>query len=192
VRPALERPSLAAQWLVGLLAGVAGLGLLYSMLVGRAGDEPQTADAEERRGYYLSDATLTEMGADGHPRLIVRAKSIEQQLADQSVVLTDLKLDYRTDTNGLWTVTSDGGRMPPDRQSLLLAGNVVVKGRDARGSPEVHTDTLSYDTTTNVIQTSDVVSIRFGRNDLRGRGLRANLNRGTLQLESNVHGRFQP
>ena len=177
---------------MGLLAGVAGLGLIYSLLVGRGGDDPETTDTEERRGYYLTDAMLTEMGADGHPRLVVRAKNIEQQLSDQSVLLTDLKLDYRTDANGLWTVTSDGGRMPPDRRSLLLSGNVVVSGRDARGAPEVHTDTLSYDTTTNMIQTSDIVSIRFGHNDLRGRGLRANLNSGTLQLESNVNGRFQP
>ena len=82
--------------------------------------------------------------------------------------------------------------MPPDRRSLLLFGDVVVTGRDARGAPQVHTETLAYDTETNVIQTSDVVSIRFGRNDLRGRGLRANLNTGRLQLESNINGRFQP
>jgi hypothetical protein len=36
------------------------------------------------------------------------------------------------------------------------------------------------------------VNIRFGHNDLRGRGLRANLNSGTLQLEANINGRFQP
>ena len=77
-----------------------------ALLAGRGGDEPQTTDAEERRGYYLTDATLTEMGADGTPRLVVRAKNIEQQLSDQSVLLTDLKLDYRTDTNDIWTVTS--------------------------------------------------------------------------------------
>ena len=82
--------------------------------------------------------------------------------------------------------------MPPDRRSLLLSGDVVVSGSTRRGAPVIHTDTLSYDTTTNLIQTADPVDIRFGRHDLRGRGLRANLNSGTLQLESNVNGRFQP
>jgi LPS export ABC transporter protein LptC len=67
-----------------------------------------------------------------------------------------------------------------------------VSGSTRRGAPVVHTDTLSYDTTTNVIQTADPVDIRFGRTDLRGRGLHANLNSGTLRLESNVNGRFQP
>ena len=187
-----ERPPLAAQWFLWILASVAGLGLLYAMLSGRDRDDTEATDTEERRGYYLTDATLTEMGADGHPRLVVRARSIEQQLSDQSVLLKDLKLDYRTETNEMWTVTSKDGRMPPDRQSLLLEGDVVVTGATRRGSPVIHTDTLSYDTATNLIQTSDVVNIRFGHNDLRGRGLRANLNSGTLQLESNINGRFQP
>jgi LPS export ABC transporter protein LptC len=192
MRPPAERPPLAAQWFLWILAIIAGLGLLYAILSDRDRDDTETTGTEERRGYYLTDATLTEMGPDGHPRLVVRAKLIEQQLSDQSVLLKDLKLDYRTDTNEMWTVTSHGGRMPPDRRSLLLAGDVVVTGSTRRGSPEIHTDTLSYDTATNLIQTSDVVNIRFGHNDLRGRGLRANLNSGTLQLESNINGRFQP
>jgi LPS export ABC transporter protein LptC len=192
MRPPAERPPLAAQWFLWILASIAGLGLLYTMFSSRDRDDTEATGAEQRRGYYLTDATLTEMGPDGHPRLVVRAKSIEQQLSDQSVLLSDLKLDYRTETNEMWTVTSDDGRMPPDRRSLLLSGDVVVTGSTSRGSPVIHTDTLAYDTDTNVIQTSDVVNIRFGHNDLRGRGLRANLNRGTLQLESNINGRFQP
>ena len=192
MRPPAERPPLTAQWVLWILASIAGLGLLYALLSGRDRDDTETAGTEERRGYYLTDATLTEMGADGHPRIVVRAKLIEQQLSDQSVLLKDLKLDYRTDTNEMWTVTSHDGRMPPDRRSLLLSGDVVVTGTTRRGSPEILTDTLSYDTATNLIQTSDIVNIWFGHNDLRGRGLRANLNSGTLQLESNINGRFQP
>jgi LPS export ABC transporter protein LptC len=192
VRPPADRSTLAGQWFVGVLAALAGLGLLYAMLTDRGREEPAAANAEERRGYYLSDATLTEMGADGQPRLAVRAKQIEQQLADESVRLETLKLDYRTESDGLWTVTADAGRMPPDRGSLLLSGNVVVQSRDSARGPEVHSETLAYDTRTNTISTSDIVNIRFGHNDLRGRGLEADLNTGKLRLESNVDGRFVP
>jgi len=192
VRSAAERPSVAAQWIVRLVASLAGLVLLYEFLSGRGNDDAEIQSAEEKRGYYVHDATLTEMGPDGQPKLVVRARDIEQQLSDQSVLLADLKLDYRTEANGLWTVTADRGRMPPDRTSLLLAGDVVVASRDQPNGPVVHTETLSYDTTSNLIQTSDVVNIRFGRNDLRGRGLRANLNTGTLRLESSINGRFHP
>ena len=140
----------------------------------------------------MVDATLTEMGADGKPRMVVHAAKIEQQLEDDSVVMRDLKLDYVTGKAGSWTVTAASGRMPPDRSSLLLAGDVTVTGRSERGSPVIVTDRLTYDTIANFIQTPEFVSIRFGRHVLGARGLRANLNAGTLRLESNVNGRFTP
>ena len=94
---------------------LAGTVLLFELLAGR-GREPLGPDTgAERRGYYMEDATLTEMGADGQPRIVVHARDIEQQVADESVVLNDLKLDYTTGKAGRWTVTAKHGRMPPDR-----------------------------------------------------------------------------
>jgi len=177
---------------VTLAGSAAGLALLYGMFGAPGGDDLETGSADEQRGYYLVDATLTEMGADGAPRVVVRAKSIEQQLADQSVLLSDLSLDYRTEASGTWTVTARQGRMPPDRGSLLLSGNVMVTGTEVHGTAVIRTDRLAYDTTTSVIQTADPVSVRFGAHELRGRGMRVVLNDGTLRLESNVHGRFNP
>ena len=65
-------------------------------------------------------------------------------------------------------------------------------GSEDQGSPVIVTDRLTYDTTADYIQTPEFVSIRFGNHVLGGRGLRANLNTGTLRLESNVNGRFTP
>jgi LPS export ABC transporter protein LptC len=176
--------------LIILAAVLAGLVLLYGLLVGRGRDDLGTEQAEEQRGYYLEDATLTEMGADGKPRITVRAANIEQQLADDSVELTDLRLDYATGNSAGWTVTAERGRMPPSRTSLLLSGDVTVKSDAERGSPVIVTDQLSYDTDANFIQTAEPVSIKFGKHVLAGRGLRVNLNSKTLRLESNVHGHF--
>lgn len=177
--------------MVTVAASAAGLALLYG-LFGAPGDDFETSRADEQRGYYVLDATLTEMGADGTPRVVVHAKSIEQQLADQSVLLSDLSLDYKTQSSGTWTVTANQGRMPSDRGSLLLSGDVKVTGTEARGSAVIRTDRLAYNTTSSVIQTADPVSVTFGEHELRGRGLRVVLNDGTLRLESNVHGRFNP
>jgi len=108
------------------------------------------------------------------------------------VLLSDLSLDYRTAASGTWMVTARQGRMPPDRGSLLLSGDVTVRGTEARGTAVIRTDRLAYNTTSSVIQTADPVSVSFGKHELRGRGLRVVLNDGTLRLESNVHGRFNP
>lgn len=177
--------------IAGAAAVAAGL-LAYGLLSDRDQDEIERTEADEDRGYYLTQATLTELGADGSPRIVLRADAIEQRLSDDSVLLSGLEIDYRTPEAGLWTVTADHGRMPVDRGSLLLSGDVLVKGDEARGSAVIRTDNLAYDTSSSVIQTADPVAVQFGDHQLEGRGLRIVLNDGTLRLESNVHGLFNP
>lgn len=192
MRSAAQRKSLLIRRVLAAGATVAGFALLYGLLIAPGDDEIESAMADEQRGYYLRDATMTEMGTDGLPRLIVRAVSIEQRLADQSVLLSVLALDYRTESSGTWTVTAETGRMPADQRSLQLSGNVEVRGTEARGAAVIRTERLAYDTRSGVIHTTDPVTVQFGAHELAGRGLRAVLNDGTLRLESNVHGRFNP
>jgi LPS export ABC transporter protein LptC len=177
-----------------MVAVVAGGALLLKMLAGSPDDATESTTAADERGYYLNDAKLTELGADGRPRVVVRAKSIEQQLADQSVRLAQLELDYTTQKQGEWHVTADRGRMPSDHGSLQLEGNVLVVGAAERseGKAVIRTDELAYDTRTNVVQTAAAVTVDFGPHQLRGRGMRVGLNQGTLRLESNVNGQFKP
>jgi len=194
MRPVARRARVLTQRLLTFAALAAGTALLAGLLGGPDGDDVESGATAEERGYYLTDSTLTEMGPDGRPRVVVRARAIEQQLADDSVKLAGLELDYTTQRTGVWHVTADRGRMPPDRSSLLLAGNVRVTGSGpaAAGQAVILTDRLAYDTRTNVIQTAEPVAIRFGTHELQGRGLRVVLNDGTLRLESNVNGRFTP
>jgi LPS export ABC transporter protein LptC len=193
MRPPAKRKERLIRQLLAVAAFAAGLVLLYRFLVGGNGSDIEATQAPERHGYYLNDATLTELGVDGRPRTVVRARNIEQQLADQSVLLTGLELDYHSPEAGDWTVTAERGRMPVSRESVQLAGNVTVSGGEKGGPMAViRTEQLAYQTTSSIIQTSDPVTIVFGQHELNGRGLTVNLNAGTLRLESNVNGRFKP
>jgi LPS export ABC transporter protein LptC len=191
MRSAAQRTRALTRGLVAALAIVAGTLLAYGLLGGRD-DEIEARTADDERGYYLTKATLTEMGADGAPRIVLRAELIEQRLADQNVLLSDLSLDYNTADSGNWTVTADRGRLLPDATSLRLSGNVVIRGTEARGSAVIRTDELTYDTKTSLVQTAEPVAVEFGQHTLEARGLRVALNDGTMRLESNVHGRFKP
>jgi LPS export ABC transporter protein LptC len=194
MRSAADRTRHLIQRSVTIVAMVAAGALLLNLLAGSPDDASESATAADERGYYLHDARLTELGADGQPRVVVSARSIEQQLADQSVRLTQLELDYTTQEQGEWHVTADRGRMPSDRGSLQLEGNVQVVGTAERGAGKavIRTDELAYDTRTNVVQTAALVTLDFGPHQLRGRGMRVGLNQGTLRLESNVNGQFIP
>jgi LPS export ABC transporter protein LptC len=192
MRSAAQRARLLRQRLVTSVAVVAAAWLAYGVLVGGDEDEFEAAATDDERGYYVNAATLTEYGPDGAPRIVLRADSIEQRLADQSVLLANLEIDYQTAEAGAWTVTAAEGRMPVAATALLLSGDVLVTGNEARGAAVIRTDQLSYDTVTSVIQTAEPVSVKFGAHQLDARGLRVVLNDGTLRLESNVHGRFVP
>jgi LPS export ABC transporter protein LptC len=194
MRSAADRTKHLIQRVVTMVAVVAGGALLLNMLAGSPDDATESTAAADERGYYLNDATLTELGPDGRPRVVVRASSIEQQLVDQSVRLAQIELDYTTQQQGEWHVTADRGRMPSDRGSLQLEGNVLVVGTAERGEGKavIRTDELAYDTRTNVVQTAALVTLDFGPHQLRGRGMRVGLNQGTLRLESNVNGQFKP
>jgi LPS export ABC transporter protein LptC len=180
--------------MITFAALLAGGAILIGTLVGRDDDSTETEARPAERGYYVNDATLTELGQDGRPRVVVHARSIEQQLADQSVLLSDLAMDYTTPRLGVWHVTAAHGHMPSDRESVQLFGDVRVTGAAERagGNAIILTDKLNYDTKSNIVQTPEPVSIQFGPHQLHGRGLRVELNDGTLQLESNVNGRFTP
>lgn len=192
MRSPAQRARVLRQRLLTAAAVVAGAWLAYGVLVGDGGDAFDSAAPDDARGYYLNSARLTEFGPDGTPRIVLHADSIEQRLADQSVLLSDLSIDYQTAEAGAWTVTAAQGRMPAAANALLLSGDVQVTGNEARGSAVIRTDELSYDTVTSVIQTAQPVAVQFGSHRLEARGLRVVLNDGTLRLESNVHGRFIP
>jgi len=194
MRSTAQRTRQLIQRVVTMVAIVAGAASLLNLLTGDRDEVTTTDTGPAERGYYLLEARLTELGDDGRPRVTVSAQSIEQQLPDQSVLLAQLELDYNTARQGQWHVTADEGRMPNDRSTLLLSGNVLVTGAAERseGEAKIRTDELAYDTRTNVVQTAAPVTVQFGPHQLRGRGMRVGLNEGTLRLESNVHGQFSP
>jgi LPS export ABC transporter protein LptC len=178
--------------IVTIVSSVAGLALLYGLLSGHEESDAEFGNASAQRGYYMNDATLTEMGKDGRPRVIVHAVNIEQQLSDQSVRMSQLELDYHTKESGNWHVTAREGAMPADRKSIQLSGNVAITGAESRGEALIRTERLSYDIDDAIVQTEDPVSVRFGPHLLKARGLHAELNAGTLKLESDVNGHFAP
>lgn len=183
-------------WRGFILLAIALVTALTLVLGRRDGDdaEQQAQRAPLQPGYYMTDALITETGADGLPRYRVAAEHIVQNPQDQSIRLEHMKLDYRAAPDREWTLTANNGYVPPASRTIELTGNVEIVGLPAMGGEKavVRTERMQLDTVANVATSRDRVDIVWGQRRLSTTGMRADLKGEKLKLESSVHGRFVP
>lgn len=168
---------------------------VVSVLTGKRAQDVSTPAAQTeppQPGYYMKRARIVETGKDGEPLYRVEADRLQQNPADNSIEMDDLKLVYHTESDRDWTLTAAQGFVPPGAQTLNLVGNVTIAGQPQAEQPSavVHTSRLSVDTLTHVATTRERVDIEWGPRRLSTMGLTADLKGERLQLESSVHGRF--
>lgn len=178
-------------WFVAVLGALA---VTYAVLTH---DDTRSTPADTRApqpGYYLQDAVIVETGPDGKPRVKLAARAIAQNAMDNSIGLTDVRVDYTGDTDKHWLLTAQKGYVPPDSQSIDFAGDVQIQDvtTQKESTPRATTDHLELDMRKNVARTDAPVQIMFGPHELSARGLWADLKGETLRLESQVNGHFVP
>ena len=177
---------LALVLLTGLAAG--------SWWLAQRDDEHQPNPAAPRAqpGYYLTDATLDETDAAGRLTLRVHAVRAAQDGEQGPVRLDQLEAHYFPEPGQDWLMTSSAGALPAGGRVVELEGDVRLRAAAAATATGaiVRTEHLSLDVDSNLATTSDPVRIEFGPHAVVARGLRADLKRETLRLESAVNGTF--
>ncbi len=182
-----------ALLILGVLAVLVVIGL--SFVGGDPSEAPGKATTPaDQPGYFLTNATITDTGDDGSPRVRIQAEHIEQVPADNSIRLDTLQLTYSGAEHGPWLVTADQGVVPAEAKIVRLAGNVRIRGLITESMPEavIESQTLEFDTDDSTAHTDDDVKIMVGTRTLTARGLHADLKQHHLRLESRVHAQFNP
>lgn len=183
------------RWLVGLTAIAM---IVATLLAGRAMQAPGTGSTagahEPDPGYLARDAEIIETGEDGRPRYWLAAELIEQPPDDATITLTQPALRYVGDGGATWRARAETGTVPPERDVIVLDGNVQLDGTLAGGGVPAHIETshLAFDTVRQIAATKATVTIDWSGHRLVATGLRADLKAETLRLESRVNGRFVP
>ena len=152
-------------------------------------------------GYTARDVLVEQTDAGGQLQYSLQAGHVEQDREGAPIIARALTLQYEPlDNSGRivagrrWTVTADSGELPEETGQLELAGNVSVRAQ-LTGAAEpmtVRTDALSYDTGEQRLSSKSDVTFLWGRQQMSGRGLKADIRAGTLALESAVHARLSP
>lgn len=169
--------------------------LLAACARGRDVDDGALTDAARGDpGFEALGAEIVETGPDGSPRYRVRAAVIEQDPASRNVLLQQVELRLADADGANWAVAARRGQMPADGQAIELTGDVRVSGRAARRDEPlaIRSERLSYDFDQQIARSDADITLTMGARALEARGFVADLKAGRVQLESKVHGRFNP
>ena len=177
-----------------LLAGL--VALIAALVQWRVVDREPEAVAEDatRPGYFLTGVDLEEFGTDGKLRIGLRSISATEDPASGLVRLSDVAVDYHAPTGRLWHLTANEAHVPPGGRTVEFEGDVRLAGEpgETTGVAELHTARLALDTLAEIADTRAPVELTLGVHRVRALGMRADLKAGTLRLESDVNGRFEP
>lgn len=166
----------------------------YILLMRNSDDELRNLPAPAQPGYYLQQATITETGPDGQPRMKLQADRINQNPVDESISLERVSVTYRSNDRRTWLLTAERGYLTNSHR-IDFNGNVHIRPQDASPSsvaaPQIRTDALSIDTDQNIAQAPGTVRLEFGTQQLTAVGMKFDIARQALRLESNVNGQFR-
>ena len=169
--------------------------LLSTWLLKTVGpDIPDTeSQARHSRDYYLHNFTATIMDEFGRPRYKLRALHLDHFPDDDSMILTQPKLDFYENQSPLWTVNSDYGFVYDGGKIIHLTGRVDMerKARPGKERITIVTHDLRIWTKAKYAETDAKVHLVQTKNTLEAVGMRIYLTLGELVLLSDVHGKYQ-
>jgi len=186
-------------------AALLAAALITTFLVFRTASRDDAAPAAPRPGlgYYVKDARLTGTGPDGQILYRVSTTAAEQLLADGTITMRDVTVDYEPAAQVPWKLRADRGQIPPDRNIIELLGDVVAatavnpadaatNSRSSAAPLLIRTDYLELDPEAYVARTESFVAVERNRDTLHAKGMRVYLKQDRLQFNAEVRGRFLP
>jgi LPS export ABC transporter protein LptC len=163
---------------------------------GQQTETTATTVVEEPRdpGYAAHDAKLVQTGPDGHPLYTVNANVIRQQPDNNTVELEQATLGLYDSNGNLWTARGAHGQVGQETATVELDDDVHVRGtpQGTQEPVEIVTNRLLFDTNTKIASTKDPVTLTWSGQEIKGKGMRATLNDGRVDLESAVRGKAVP
>ncbi len=171
---------------------LAALASWYLARQNRAADTPAPYDVSHR-GYYLKSARILGTGPDGSLLYEIEAEHAEQLDPDR-IDFRAVSINYSPQSEVPWTVAADMATIERGGNRVLLRGHVrAVSSEGFSGNDtEIRTQYLELDPEGYLAETNERVQIRIGARSLTATGMLASLQDNTLQLKSNVSGKFVP
>lgn len=180
--------------LAALAAWLAGTGPSTTQTVAT-----ETENTDSAYDYDARDVVVRQMGPDGALQYEVVAKQVTQQPRNGRITASELVMHHDpagTTPGGprRWTLTANRADLPETGDVISLQGKVRAQGRikEAEAPVTMAAEQLDYNLTTQDLASDGVVNLTWAGGSMQGRGLRANIKRGVMGLQSEVHGTLVP
>ena len=108
--------------------------------------------------------------------------------------MRDIEVRYTGIEEPLWQITANQAQLDPTTQAINMTGNVVARrsGNAAERVVNLLTDQLLFQPDQERIASASTVVFRVGDSQLTALGMQASLPDDTIQLETNVRGKYVP
>ncbi|HEX7081038.1 MAG TPA: LPS export ABC transporter periplasmic protein LptC [Gammaproteobacteria bacterium] len=145
-------------------------------------------------GYYVRDAVILETGEDGRALYRVHAELAQERPEDGALLLEGVRVEYQSEEQIPWRVRAARAQASTEGSALELEGDVELARDpvDDGAGTLIRTEHLVLLPEQHLARADGNVSITVDGSTLEAVGLRAFLKEDRVELESNVHGRFQP
>jgi lipopolysaccharide export system protein LptC len=175
-------------------AGVIALLALAAVTAWLQSGQSRDSDAMVPVGpeWYFTDASLTATDADGTIAYRIDAPRIAHEPTDDTALLESPRLEWLQGGGPPLVITAALGRADADTQRVALSGGVAVVDDSTGTRLEFRSADLLVDADARIASTRSPVQVASVHGELHAVGLTADMNAGTIRLESSVRGRYVP
>jgi len=165
----------------------------FIYLFSSTSNDNQEKFSPTRVEYIVKNAKLYGTNTEGSFLYKIVAEKAQANNTDRQIYLDQVFLDYESDQNIDWEITSDKGQLLSNSNVLALSGNVIVKSlSNENNRTTISTDYLEINPNTYTIATNRNVIIELDNNKIEARGLTAQLKNNRLNFNSNINAIIQP
>ena len=155
-------------------------------------DEPAAQVDESAIDYYAINAHSVQFLPDGKLQYEMTADKVEHLKVSEVTLLTTPDLNMYRGTAYPWHVQSTRGEVNPDGTEVELIDNVRVARTDDQNRETIITTTrMTVFPQKQYAQTEQAVRIDGAGGTTTGKGLKAYLKDGRMNLLSNVRGQYE-
>lgn len=155
-----------------------------------AGRQPERGSGDRGPAWHFDGARLLATGRDGTVLYRVESPRIEHVPADDSAFLESPVVHWLQGDGPPLSIRAATGRADRAASGLRLEGGVEIEDDSLGASFAFTTEWLEIDTRSRTATTDAEVTVRAPNGTMRGIGLIADLDGGTIAIRSSVSARY--